>query len=201
MGSAAAEYDVLVHLKVSRESQKAMGVAAGTFRATMRRAAADQKAMNRAEIARTKAAEREKLRALGVEARRKRAHEAIESRAAKQAERDRKRREVEKTRDARRAAVQAAKSRAQMTGALGTTNSTVGGLFSGVGTGGAASWATKAGGVITAILAGAVAAGLAPVSFLAPNLTAINQWARATQGGQSIPGLKVINDRQIAARG
>ena len=63
MGSAAAEYDVLVHLKVSRESQKAMGVAAGTFRATMRRAAADQKAMNRAEIARTKAAEREKAKA------------------------------------------------------------------------------------------------------------------------------------------
>lgn len=50
-------------------------------------------------------------------------------------------------------------------------------------------------------LAGAVAAGIAPASFLAPNLTAINQWARATQGGQSIPGLKVINDRQIAARG
>jgi hypothetical protein len=50
-------------------------------------------------------------------------------------------------------------------------------------------------------LAGAVAAGKAPVSFLTPNLSAINQWARATQGGQDIPGLKVINDRQIAARG
>lgn len=50
-------------------------------------------------------------------------------------------------------------------------------------------------------LAGAVASGQAPASFLAPNLTAINQWARATQGGQAMPGLKVINDRQIAARG
>lgn len=50
-------------------------------------------------------------------------------------------------------------------------------------------------------LASAVASGQAPASFLTPNLTAINQWARATQGGQQIPGLKVINDRQIAARG
>jgi hypothetical protein len=50
-------------------------------------------------------------------------------------------------------------------------------------------------------LAAAVAAGTAPVTFLLPNLTAINQWARATQGSQDIPGVRVFNDRQIAARG
>lgn len=50
-------------------------------------------------------------------------------------------------------------------------------------------------------LAGAVARGEAPVSFLLPNTTAINQWARATKGGASIAGIRVINDRQIAARG
>ena len=50
-------------------------------------------------------------------------------------------------------------------------------------------------------LAAAVANGTAPVTFLQPNLTAIRQWARATQGGQTIPGIKVVNDRQIAARG
>lgn len=50
-------------------------------------------------------------------------------------------------------------------------------------------------------LAAAVAAGAAPVSFLVPNMTAINQWARATQGGAEMPGVRVINDRQIAARG
>ncbi len=50
-------------------------------------------------------------------------------------------------------------------------------------------------------LAAAVAAGHAPVTFLLPNLTAINQWARATQGGQTIDGIRTFNDRQIAARG
>lgn len=50
-------------------------------------------------------------------------------------------------------------------------------------------------------LAGAVARGEAPVSFLVPNMTAINQWARATKGGQMLPGVRVINDRQVAARG
>jgi hypothetical protein len=50
-------------------------------------------------------------------------------------------------------------------------------------------------------LAAAVAAGTAPVTFLASNMTAINQWARATQGSQTIPGIRVFNDRQIAARG
>lgn len=50
-------------------------------------------------------------------------------------------------------------------------------------------------------LAAAVADGTAPVTFLLPNMTAINQWARATQGSQTIPGIRVFNDRQIAARG
>jgi hypothetical protein len=50
-------------------------------------------------------------------------------------------------------------------------------------------------------LAAAVAAGTVPVTFLTPNLTAINQFARATQGAQSVAGVKFFNDRQIAARG
>lgn len=50
-------------------------------------------------------------------------------------------------------------------------------------------------------LAAAVAAGTVPVTFLAPNLTAINQFARITQGAQPVPGVKFYNDRQIAARG
>lgn len=50
-------------------------------------------------------------------------------------------------------------------------------------------------------LAGAVAAGTAPVSFLIPNMTAINQFARATQGGQPVPGVKFYEDRSIAAHG
>lgn len=49
-------------------------------------------------------------------------------------------------------------------------------------------------------LAAAVASGAAPESFLVANMTAINQWARATKGGQSIPGIRVINDRQVASR-
>lgn len=50
-------------------------------------------------------------------------------------------------------------------------------------------------------LAAAVASGHAPVTFLQPNMTAINQFARATQGNQSVPGVRMFNDRQIAARG
>lgn len=50
-------------------------------------------------------------------------------------------------------------------------------------------------------LAGAVASGAAPVSFLLPNVPALRKWAGATQGGQTLAGVKVVNDRQIAARG
>lgn len=50
-------------------------------------------------------------------------------------------------------------------------------------------------------LAAAVASGAVPVTFLLPNLTAINQFARATQGVQPVPGVRFYNDRQIAARG
>jgi hypothetical protein len=50
-------------------------------------------------------------------------------------------------------------------------------------------------------LAAAVANGTAPLNFLTPNMTAINQYARATQGTQEIPGVRWFNDRQIAARG
>lgn len=50
-------------------------------------------------------------------------------------------------------------------------------------------------------LAAAVASGKAPVTFLAPNLTVINQYARATQGTHPVAGIRWFNDRQIAARG
>lgn len=157
---AAAEYDVLVHLKVSRESQKAMGVAAGTFRATMRKAETDQKAMARADIARTRLAEREKMRALGVEQRARRRHEQNEQRAAKQAERQRRRAIGEEVRAQKQLAAEVSKRRAAMASAGGATARGAGGLFGGVGTGDAAAWASKAGLVITGVLAGAVAAGL-----------------------------------------
>ncbi len=49
-------------------------------------------------------------------------------------------------------------------------------------------------------LATAVAAGIAPTTFLLPNMSAINGFARATQGLQDVPGVKFINDRLIAAR-
>ncbi len=49
-------------------------------------------------------------------------------------------------------------------------------------------------------LAAAVASGQAPVTFLQPNLTAINQFARATQGAQAVAGIKFYNDRLVAAR-
>ena len=50
-------------------------------------------------------------------------------------------------------------------------------------------------------LALAVAQGTAPVAFLDPNLTAINQFARATKGLQPVPGVRWVNDRQVVARG
>lgn len=50
-------------------------------------------------------------------------------------------------------------------------------------------------------LARAVASGLVPSTFLTPNLTAINQFARSTQGTSPVPGVKFWNDCQIAARG
>ncbi len=50
-------------------------------------------------------------------------------------------------------------------------------------------------------LAAAVASGAAPVTFLQPNMTAINQFGRATQGVRAVPGIRWFNDRQIAARG
>jgi len=50
-------------------------------------------------------------------------------------------------------------------------------------------------------LAGAVAAGTAPVAFISANLTAINQFAKATHGAQPVAGIRFFNDRQIAARG
>lgn len=50
-------------------------------------------------------------------------------------------------------------------------------------------------------LAMAVAQGRVPETFLNTNLTAINQFARATQGANTVPGVRFFNDRQIAARG
>jgi hypothetical protein len=50
-------------------------------------------------------------------------------------------------------------------------------------------------------LARAIADGTAPPTFLVPNMAALRQWARATQGSQTLPGVRVMNDRQIAARG
>jgi len=49
-------------------------------------------------------------------------------------------------------------------------------------------------------LAAAVGAGTLPITFVTPNLTAINQYIRATKGTQDVPGVRIINDRQIAAR-
>ncbi len=56
-------------------------------------------------------------------------------------------------------------------------------------------------GVDVKALAAAVASGAAPATFLEPNMTAINQFARATVGAQPVPGIRFFNDRQIAARG
>jgi hypothetical protein len=49
-------------------------------------------------------------------------------------------------------------------------------------------------------LALAVAQGRVPVTFLTPNLTAINQFIRATKGTHDIPGVRIFNDRQVTAR-
>jgi hypothetical protein len=49
-------------------------------------------------------------------------------------------------------------------------------------------------------LAAAVAAGTVPSTLLLPNMTALNQIARATKGTHAIPGVKVYNDRQVTAR-
>lgn len=50
-------------------------------------------------------------------------------------------------------------------------------------------------------LAAAVAAGTAPLAFLTPNVTAINQFGRATKGVHAVPGVRWFNDRLVAARG
>ena len=49
-------------------------------------------------------------------------------------------------------------------------------------------------------LARAVADGSAPSTFLQPNLPALRAWARATQGAVTLPGVRVVNDRQVAAK-
>lgn len=51
------------------------------------------------------------------------------------------------------------------------------------------------------VLAAAVVEGSVSTTFLTPNMTALNNFARATKGTQSVPGVKLFNDRQIAARG
>lgn len=50
-------------------------------------------------------------------------------------------------------------------------------------------------------LAAAVAAGNVPTTFLVPDMTAINAFARATKGTHPVPGIRWFNDRQVAARG
>ncbi len=49
-------------------------------------------------------------------------------------------------------------------------------------------------------LSGAVANG-APSTFVTPNMSALNNFARATKGTATVPGVRFFNDRQIAARG
>jgi hypothetical protein len=50
-------------------------------------------------------------------------------------------------------------------------------------------------------LAAAVAAGTVPPTFLVPDMTAINAFARATKGTQAVPGVKFWNNRRVSARG
>lgn len=50
-------------------------------------------------------------------------------------------------------------------------------------------------------LARAVAEGRVPVTFLTVNITALNNFARATKGLVAVDGVEFFNDRQIAARG
>jgi hypothetical protein len=49
-------------------------------------------------------------------------------------------------------------------------------------------------------LAAAVAAGTVAPNLLTPNLVALGQMARATEGTAQVPGVKFFNDRTIAAR-
>lgn len=50
-------------------------------------------------------------------------------------------------------------------------------------------------------LAHGVADGVVSEVLITPNMTALNQLARATQGTQPVPGVRFFNDRTIAARG
>ncbi len=50
-------------------------------------------------------------------------------------------------------------------------------------------------------LAAAVGSGDVPEAFLVANVTALNQYARATQGAGNVPGVKFWNNRTIVARG
>lgn len=50
-------------------------------------------------------------------------------------------------------------------------------------------------------LAAAVARCEASMGFLMVNMTALNQFARATQGTQPVAGVRFYNDRQVTARG
>ena len=50
-------------------------------------------------------------------------------------------------------------------------------------------------------LAAAVASGSAPAAFLVPDVTAINQFGRATKGTHPVAGIRWFNDRQVVARG
>lgn len=50
-------------------------------------------------------------------------------------------------------------------------------------------------------LCAAVVSGAVPPTFVLANWTAIKQYARSTQGTQPVPGVRIYNDRQIAARG
>lgn len=50
-------------------------------------------------------------------------------------------------------------------------------------------------------LAGAVASGSAPAAFLNVNMTALNRFAKATQGTGTVPGVRFWNNRRISARG
>lgn len=50
-------------------------------------------------------------------------------------------------------------------------------------------------------LAAAVGRGDVPESFLEPNMTKINQFAKAWEGTKPVPGVRFFNDRTVAARG
>lgn len=49
-------------------------------------------------------------------------------------------------------------------------------------------------------LCAAVAAGTVPTTYVVPNMTAINGVVRATKGAATIPGVRVVNNRIVAAR-